>query len=312
MWTLIKRSIVRVALVLLVAAPWCGPCPAAGQPKSERIAGLPADALLPAIPAGAMEIADAMKTARAGETLTVRGRVAPGPDAFAADRAVFTLVDDAAVDRAPASGESDRGSRCTVRFNDASGDALRTPLSGKAGLKAGAEVFVTGKVLTANGTDALVIEAIGMHIPKASLPAGFFLRSAPEGKIEELSALKKAGSVKAGDSVILRGRVGGSVRPFVAGRAVMTLVGSALKACNEKADDACKTPWDYCCDTREEILANSATIQVVDDKGQILRTDLKGRRGLGELATVTVVGTVAVAKGQVLVVNATGLHVDPR
>ena len=29
----------------------------------------------------------------------------------------------------------------------------------------------------------------------------------------------------------------------------LAVVDNALKPCNEQDDDACETPWDYCCDT---------------------------------------------------------------
>ena len=72
---------------------------------------------------------------------------------------------------------------------------------------------------------------------------------------------------------------------------------------------SCKTPWDYCCDPREVITANSAVIQLVGTDGQPLKAGLDGVRGLKPQATVTVVGTVAKAEGQNLVINASGLFV---
>jgi hypothetical protein len=197
--------------------------------------------------------------------------------------------------------------RATVQIVDANGKALRAGLNGQHGLKPGAEVFVTGKIETANGTDALVLTATSMHVSKAPLPSGFFVEKQPENA-KDVSEIRKAGTLKAGDEVVLRGRVGGSKEPFVAGRAVLTLMGRGLKACNENPDDKCSKPWDYCCETKQDILANSVTVQVVDAKGQILRTDMKGRRGLKELSEMVVVGKVASADGKAVVINATAVH----
>ena len=109
----------------------------------------------PELPANALEITAAMKSAKVGETITVRGNVAMSKDAFVENRAMFTLVDestrkgccppsDTLPDTAcdiPAQG------RATVQIVDAGGRPLRAGLNGQHGLKPGAEVFVTGKVL---------------------------------------------------------------------------------------------------------------------------------------------------------------------
>jgi len=87
-------------------------------------------------------------------------------------------------------------------------------------------------------------------------------------------------------------------------------MGSGLKDCSQNPGDNCTKPWDYCCETKKDILAHSATIRVVDDKGQPMKTDFKGRRGLRELTPVVVIGKVAFAEGQALVLNATGMFVE--
>jgi hypothetical protein len=245
----------------------------------------------------------------------VRGNVAMSKDAFVEKRAMFTLVDESTrkgccppSDKLPDTAcDIPAEGRATVQVVGADGKPLRAGLNGEHGLKPGAEVFVTGKVDTANGSDALVLTVVSMHVPKAPLPAGFFVEKEPENA-KDVSEARKAGTIKAGDEVVLRGRVGGSKEPFVAGRAVFTLMGRALKACNENPDDKCSKPWDYCCETKQDILANAVTVQIVDPKGQVLRTDMKGRRGLKELSEMVVVGKVASADGKAVVVNATAIY----
>ncbi len=272
----------------------------------------------PELPANAVEITSAMKSAKVGETITVRGNVAMSKDAFVENRSMFTLVDESTrkgccppSDTLPDTAcDIPAEARATVQIIGANGKPLRAGLNGEHGLKPGAEVFVTGKVETANGTDALVLTVVSMHVPKAPLPTGFFVEKLPENA-KDVSEARKAGggsTLKVGDEVVLRGRIGGSKEPFVTGRAVLTLMGRGIKACNENPDDKCSKPWDYCCETKEDILANSVTVQVVDAKGQILRTDMKGRRGLKELTEVIVVGKVASADGKALVVNAIAVH----
>lgn len=271
------------------------------------------------LPVDAVEIIAAMKTAKVGDTLTLRGHIALSKDAISRDSATFTLVDEAArqgvapsTDKLP---DSDAGvpasARAVVQVLDTSGQPLRAGLSGKHGLKPGAEVFVSGKVLAADNAERLVLSVTSMHVPRSSVPAGFFIASAPAGA-RDVSEARKAGGLKVGDPVVLRGRVGGGASPFVSGRAVFTLMGRGLKACNENPDDRCKQPWDYCCETHDDIVANSVTVQVADAKGQVLRTDLKGRRGIRELAELVIVGKVSSAEGKALVVNATAMYVAPR
>ncbi|QOJ00977.1 MAG: hypothetical protein HRU70_10905 [Phycisphaeraceae bacterium] len=304
-----------VAVALIGCAVGVGPFAPSAAIAQIKSVGDVKTLMKPELPAGALEITAAMKSAKVGETITVRGNVAMSKDAFVENRSMFTLVDESTrlaccppVDKLPDTAcNIPAEGRATVQIVDANGKPLRAGLSGQHGLKPGAEVFVTGKVETANGTDALVLTVVSMHVPKAPLPSGFFVEKQPENG-KDVSEVRKAGTLKAGDEVVLRGRIGGSKEPFVAGRAVFTLIGRGLKACNENPDDKCSKPWDYCCETKEDILANSVTVQVVDTKGQILRTDMKGRRGLKELSEIVVVGKIASADGKSVVVNASSVY----
>lgn len=270
------------------------------------------------LPGGALEITAAMKSAKAGETITVRGNVAMSKDAFVENRALFTLVDESTrkgccppSDKLPDTAcDIPAEGRATVQIVDANGRPLRGGLSGQHGLKPGAEVFVTGRVETANGTDVLVLTVESMHVPRTPLPSGFFVDTQP-ANARDVSEVRKAVTLKSGDDVVLRGRIGGSTEPFVAGRAVFTLVGRGLKACNENPDDKCSKPWDYCCETKKEILANSVTVQVVDANGQVLRTDMKGRRALKELSEIVVVGKVSSSDGATVVITASSIYAVP-
>lgn len=308
-------KMMTLAAMLIAGAAGLGVLtPAAALAQVKSVADVKT-MLKPELPANALEITAAMKSAKVGETITVRGNVAMSKDAFVENRSMFTLVDETTrkgccppSDKLPDTAcDIPAEGRATVQIVGTNGKPLRAGLNGEHGLKPGAEVFVTGKVETANGTDALVLTVVSMHVPKAPLPTGFFVDKQPENA-KDVSEARKAGTLKVGDEVVLRGRVGGSKEPFVAGRAVFTLMGRGLKACNENPDDKCSKPWDYCCETKEDILANSVTVQVVDAKGQILRTDMKGRRGLKELSEMVVVGKVASADGKAVVVNATAVY----
>ncbi|MCZ7648309.1 MAG: hypothetical protein M5U26_24135 [Planctomycetota bacterium] len=145
---------------------------------------------------------------------------------------------------------------------------------------------------------------------QAALPAGLFLEAAPEQAVD-VGKLKE--SAKEHDEVVVRGRIGGDHHPFVEGSAVMFLVDPELKSCGETGEeDHCQTPWDFCCEPKEKRTANMLTVQLVDESGKPLKTGLKGQHGLKELSTVIVKGKVGPRPDpKILVVNATGLYVEP-
>lgn len=140
-----------------------------------------------------------------------------------------------------------------------------------------------------------------------TVPESLFLATVP-ADAKDIKATKP--TLKKGDKVVLVGRIGGSTKPFATERASFTLADRALKVCGEdNPDDKCKTPWDYCCEPRNVITANTVTVQVVDADGKPLKAELNGTKGLKPMATVTVTGTVASAEGGAVVVNASGMHV---
>lgn len=140
------------------------------------------------------------------------------------------------------------------------------------------------------------------------LPPQLFLASAP-ADVREIKAAKQG--AKVGDTITLRGRIGGSEDPFVGGRAIFTMVDTGMPACADNPEDKCKTPWDYCCETTEDVAAALATVQLVGSDGAVLKTDVKGKQGLSPLARIVVVGKVAQADDKgVLVVNASGIFVE--
>ncbi len=86
----------------------------------------------------------------------------------------------------------------------------------------------------------------------------------------------------------MRGRIAGRRDPFTAGRASFMMTDMSLAVC----EDGCKTPWDHCCDDQKDILANAATVQLVDDKGEVIKSEAKGVHGLTPNAELVVVGKV--------------------
>jgi len=165
---------------------------------------------------------------------------------------------------------------------------------------------ITAGLALCFGCDSKTSPPAGGVTTTVALPAGLILAAAPEGS-QSVEAAKE--SAAAGKTITMRGRIGGSLAPFVPGRAVFTLMGDGLESCSDNPDDKCATPWDYCCEQPKDIALHAATVQVLDATGAPLKADLKGRNGIKELSEVVVVGTVAVADGGTLVVNATGIFV---
>lgn len=111
-----------------------------------------------------------------------------------------------------------------------------------------------------------------------------------------------------GDTVTVRGIIGGRKDALNKDSALFVMVDPALENVCLSEDDHCATPWDYCCAKPEDIQINSATVQLVDADGNPLEIDLSAQ-GIKPLDEVIVVGTVAARPDpKVLTIRATGLH----
>ncbi len=139
----------------------------------------------------------------------------------------------------------------------------------------------------------------------ASGRPAFLLAEMPEGAVPVADAKKTA---REGEQIVVRGRIGGRSDPMSAGQGLFVMMDPSVPSCADDPEDECKTPWDYCCETPETIMANAATVQVTGPDGKPLKTNLSAA-GLSELDEVIVVGTVGARPSpEVLVVHATGIH----
>ena len=138
--------------------------------------------------------------------------------------------------------------------------------------------------------------------------SAYRLANEPVGAI----GIKEARSVvKDAEEVTLVGRIGGDVKPWIEGQAAFMVVDSALKPCNEKGtDDACETPWDYCCDA-DALTANKALIKIVDGQGKTVATDARQLLNVKELQTVVVHGRAKRDETGNLTILADGIFVRP-
>ena len=115
----------------------------------------------------------------------------------------------------------------------------------------------------------------------------YLLTSEPAGAIS-VQELKDV-SPKNEDDIVVFGRIGG-IQPWIKGLSVFTLVDSALTPCNERPDDTCPPPWDYCCEA--DLAANQTLIKVVDKQGMPLELGAQELLDVKELQTVVVQGKV--------------------
>jgi len=154
-----------------------------------------------------------------------------------------------------------------------------------------------------------MVIAIGCNpapTPTTPVATGEYALTAEPANAKSVVDLRK--DAKDGDTITIVGRIGGSKKPFVDGRAMFTIVDTSLKPCNEKDDDACKFPWDYCCDL--DVLPQSiATIKIVSPDGKTISGDARTLLNVKELQTVVVQGIAKRDEAGNLTVQATGLYV---
>jgi hypothetical protein len=143
---------------------------------------------------------------------------------------------------------------------------------------------------------------------QAKLPDGFIVAEAPEGAI----GVAQARDVEAGKEVVVRGRVGGVADPISSGHALMVLADTDnIDYCGaDGVDDHCPKPWDYCCTPQEDKLANTLSVQVKDESGNVVPGTLRGVGGIEPLSVVVVRGSVERPSEKSVIVNARELYVE--
>lgn len=145
-------------------------------------------------------------------------------------------------------------------------------------------VVVAGAIGSLAGCTEKATDELKVQI-EAELPATLFLDSAP-ADAKSLTDVKQ--SAKVGDTITFKARIGGKVQPFSSGHAIVMVVDGKMEPCS----DECLAPWDYCCDTKEDITANAASVQVVDSKGNPIPISLEKKSGLEAGGWINVTGTV--------------------
>ncbi|HEY8502982.1 MAG TPA: hypothetical protein VIL46_00270 [Gemmataceae bacterium] len=140
--------------------------------------------------------------------------------------------------------------------------------------------------------------------PAAGDASAYLLDAEPAGAKGVVDARADA---KDGEEVVVVGRIGGDVNPWVDGRAAFSIVDLSAQACSDIPGDNCPTPWDYCCEA--DLPQKRLLVKVVDPQGELLRQGAKEAFGLKELQTVVVRGKAQRDKEGNLTVLADGLYV---
>ena len=142
--------------------------------------------------------------------------------------------------------------------------------------------------------------------PEASIDGSRFLLN--EEPAEAATVIEAREDSEDGQDIVLVGRIGGSVNPWVEGRAAFSIVDPTLKACSDIPGDECKKPWDYCCETHK-LPASTAFVKFVGDDRRPLYADARELLNLKELQTVVVRGKSKRDEAGNLTVLAEGLFV---
>ncbi len=135
------------------------------------------------------------------------------------------------------------------------------------------------------------------------------LAAAPKGEPQSIVNAKT--TAKPGEEITITGRIMGSSSPFVDGRAAFILGDpGVLTACSDNPGDECETPWDNCCDSKEDKKRGTVTVQIIDADGRVLKEPVEDVGGIKKLATLTVTGKVAEGStADLLILNATAIQV---
>lgn len=164
---------------------------------------------------------------------------------------------------------------------------------------------VTLSVLVGCGDSSSTNTTAGSGTAPEITEVSWHLNASP-GEATPVGEAKK--SVQEGDEVMVVGRIGGHVKPMEPGSPVFLIVDKSVPHCGELHGDVCPTPWDYCCEPKDSLVANSATVQLLGEDGGMYQGDPIAA-GLNPLDEVVIVGTVGPRPSDhVLTIKATGVY----
>ncbi|MEX2139090.1 MAG: hypothetical protein WD894_07510 [Pirellulales bacterium] len=163
-----------------------------------------------------------------------------------------------------------------------------------AAIVVAAGLFATG--CGTSSTDAAASSESGANIDGRK----YLLSHEPEGAVGVIRARQMAGD---DDELVVVGRIGGGVAPWIEGRAAFVLVDPSSGI---TADEAC----DEECNCHSDELADAtAVIKFVDAQGKVLAVDARRLLGVKELEMIVVKGRAKRDESGNLSVLASGIYV---
>lgn len=132
------------------------------------------------------------------------------------------------------------------------------------------------------------------------------LKDEPKGAVDVLALKKDAQDEQ---EIVVIGRIGGRKNPWIKGMAAFPIVDRSLTPCNEREGDACKYPWDYCCESN--LPQATVLVKFVDENGKIIKHDPRTYFDVKELQTVVVKGKTQRDKSGNVSILASQIHVRP-
>jgi len=134
--------------------------------------------------------------------------------------------------------------------------------------------------------------------------AKFSLTDEPEGAIGVLAAREKS---KTDDTIVVVGRIGGTAKPWIEGRAAFVMADASIVTeetghCEEGCTDAC-------CAHLKELKGFTALVKIVDEEGRTLPADARQLFAVSERDMVVVRGRAQRDDGGNLTILADGVYV---
>ena len=166
-------------------------------------------------------------------------------------------------------------------------------------------LMVSVLVLLAGCSDSTGgVEAPGLSITE-QISKRYLLKAEPEEVLDVIAARE---SSKNNDEVVVIGRIGGDLKPFVDSMAAFQIVDNSLVACSENEPCSCPTPWDYCCET-DKLPGAMAFVRFNDEQGNVQMVSAKSLFSVKELSTVVVKGVAKRDDAGNLTIFADGIYV---
>lgn len=144
------------------------------------------------------------------------------------------------------------------------------------------------------------------RLPEATNPtnsdSAYRLTAEPSGAMDVLDAKDQA---KDGEPIVVVGRLGGGVNPWIDGRAAFLVVDErVVPACDE--GDQCAAD---CPDCSQEMAAASAMVKFLGSDGKVLPVDARELLGVKDQDTVVIRGVANRDKAGNVSISADGIYV---